>query len=66
MIFLGGKEIEQSQYLTIFELPELKVFTGFFEEKKLSPKIGRGPQLFGTACGDNCGQFQPPFGMKPI
>ena len=38
MIFLGGKEIEQSQYLTIFELPELKVFTGFFEKKKLSPK----------------------------
>ena len=38
MIFLGGKEIEQSQYLTIFELPELKVFTGFFEGKKLSPK----------------------------
>ena len=22
--------------------------------------MGR-PQLFGTACGDNCGQFQPPF-----
>ena len=58
MIFLGGKEIEQSQYLTIFELPELKVFTGFFEGKKIvSQKLVVDPNYLGPHVGIIVGSF---------
>ena len=60
MIFLGGKEIAESIFDHFWATGTESFYRFFLRGKNCLPKIGSRPQLFGTACGDNCGQFQPP------